>query len=155
VIRFLGPLVETDKLRVGIELDEPLGKHNGTPKGTNNPYFVCAKKHGLLVPPGKVQLDSGGETFAGFDDGGAAGTSSSSATHLSSKCAQKTSTGPCKNDALPWSALCSDHTCMHPGCSSRKSSKDQFCKQHAAPPVTMTLEGAADLDGGEDAGMFL
>lgn len=72
VIRFLGPLVDSDKLRVGVELDEPLGKHNGSPKGSDHAYFVCAKKHGMLVPINKVELESdavgGDETFGGFED---------------------------------------------------------------------------------------
>jgi hypothetical protein len=41
---------------VGIELSEPLGKHNGTSKG--HTYFKCPKKCGLLVAPGKVTLVS-------------------------------------------------------------------------------------------------
>jgi hypothetical protein len=150
VIRFLGPLVETDKLRVGIELDEPLGKHNGTPKGADAAYFVCRKKHGLLTPSGKVQIENGDETLEG---GATAPTSSSSSnsTSATSKCAQMTSSGPCEHDALAGAALCSDHTCMHPDCSSRKSSKDEFCKQHTMPAsAQMTVESGGGGGGGID-----
>lgn len=75
VIRFLGPLADKpEKFRVGIELDEPLGKHNGTPKGTDRTYFVCGKKHGVLVPQGKVQLETArAEEFSGFTDSGGGG----------------------------------------------------------------------------------
>lgn len=78
VIRFLGQLVDSDKLRVGVELDEPLGKHNGSPKGSDHAYFVCAKKHGVLMPASKVELESdaaapgGDEPFGGFEDAAAA-----------------------------------------------------------------------------------
>ena len=75
VIRFLGPHAESGKMRVGIELDEPLGKHNGSPKGGDHTYFVCAKKHGLLVPQEKVQLETetaiATEEFGGFGDSAA------------------------------------------------------------------------------------
>lgn len=81
VIRFLGPLADKpDKFRVGIELDEPLGKHNGTPKGTDRTYFVCGKKHGILVPQGKVQLETArAEEFGGFSDSGGGGGGGGSA----------------------------------------------------------------------------
>ena len=71
VIRFLGPHAESGKLRVGVELDKPVGKHNGSPKGTDHTYFTCPKKHGIMVPHGKVQLlleGAGEEIFGGFDD---------------------------------------------------------------------------------------
>ena len=51
-IRFVGPHHETGKDRVGVELDEAVGKHSGTVKG--NAYFKCAKKCGILVDPKKV-----------------------------------------------------------------------------------------------------
>ncbi|KAJ6839663.1 tubulin-folding cofactor B [Iris pallida] len=39
---------------VGIQLDEPLGKHDGTVKGKR--YFVCPPQHGLLLRPDKVKV---------------------------------------------------------------------------------------------------
>jgi hypothetical protein len=47
-VRFVGKHVELGKPRVGVELDQPLGKHKGTVKG--HEYFTCKAKHGLLVP---------------------------------------------------------------------------------------------------------
>jgi hypothetical protein len=57
VVRFVG-VVNTQrthgKFRVGVELDGPNGKHNGTVDGQQ--YFRCAAKHGLLVPGARVRL---------------------------------------------------------------------------------------------------
>lgn len=39
---------------VGIQLDEPLGKHNGMVKGKR--YFDCTPQHGVLVRPDKVKV---------------------------------------------------------------------------------------------------
>lgn len=39
---------------VGIQYDEPLGKHDGMVKGTR--YFSCPPLHGALVRPGKVKV---------------------------------------------------------------------------------------------------
>jgi len=51
-IRFVGPHHETGKDRVGVELDEAVGKHSGTVNG--NEYFSCGKKCGVLVDTKKV-----------------------------------------------------------------------------------------------------
>jgi len=40
--------------RIGIELDEAIGKHKGKVKG--HQYFACAAKRGVLVSPAKVSL---------------------------------------------------------------------------------------------------
>jgi len=62
VVRFVG-VINTErthgKARVGVELDVPKGKHNGTVGG--HQYFKCAAKHGLLVPRGRVSLLAHGE----------------------------------------------------------------------------------------------
>ena len=57
VVRFVG-VVNTQRThgrsRVGVDLDSPNGKHNGTVDGRQ--YFKCAEKHGLLVPRERVRL---------------------------------------------------------------------------------------------------
>ena len=57
VVRFVG-VVDTQrthgKARVGVELDNACGKHNGTVDG--HAYFKCAEKHGLLVPFERVTI---------------------------------------------------------------------------------------------------
>ena len=51
-IRFLGKHVESGKPRVGVELDAPAGKNDGTVKG--HQYFQCPAKHGVLTVPRKL-----------------------------------------------------------------------------------------------------
>lgn len=53
-LRFLGMHQEKGILRAGVELDEPIGKNNGTVGGHS--YFSCQDKHGVLCHPGKVTL---------------------------------------------------------------------------------------------------
>ena len=53
-IRFIGKDVVKQKLRVGVELDLPVGKNDGTIKG--NKYFTCEPKHGVYVVPKKVSV---------------------------------------------------------------------------------------------------
>ena len=43
-VRFAGNHAVDNKPRYGVELDEPIGKNNGTIKGFT--YFKCAAKHG-------------------------------------------------------------------------------------------------------------
>ena len=54
VLRFYGPHVKKKADRCGVELDEPLGKNNGTVDG--HQYFSCPHKHGVLCAPGKVTV---------------------------------------------------------------------------------------------------
>ena len=61
-LRFFGPHAEGGKKRAGVELDQAVGKNSGTVKG--HQYFVCAKKHGVLVAPSKVQVIGGGGNAA-------------------------------------------------------------------------------------------
>ena len=51
-LRFYGERAGGGGLRCGVELDEPVGRNNGTVGSTE--YFVCADKHGVLVVPNKV-----------------------------------------------------------------------------------------------------
>eukprot|EP00729_Bicosta_minor_P016960 gene16960-16888_t len=53
-IRFVGKHAVEKTRRVGVELDKPVGKSNGTVKG--HVYFKCDAKHGVLVKPEKVTL---------------------------------------------------------------------------------------------------
>ncbi|KAJ1452081.1 hypothetical protein M885DRAFT_528127 [Pelagophyceae sp. CCMP2097] len=40
---------------VGVELEGPCGKHDGTVKGRE--YFRCPPQHGLMLAPSDVVLD--------------------------------------------------------------------------------------------------
>ena len=51
-VKFVGEQQETGKPRIGVALDEPLGKTKGKFQG--HEYFKCAAKCGVLVPPKKV-----------------------------------------------------------------------------------------------------
>ena len=52
VVRYYGDTHYASGSFVGIELEEPMGKNNGTVKG--QVYFSCAPKHGLMVRPSDV-----------------------------------------------------------------------------------------------------
>ncbi|GBG27735.1 Protein kinase, putative [Hondaea fermentalgiana] len=52
VVRFMGRTGFARGIWVGIELDEPLGKNDGTVKGKR--YFTCAESHGVFVQPQNV-----------------------------------------------------------------------------------------------------
>ncbi|EPZ32953.1 CAP Gly-rich domain-containing protein [Rozella allomycis CSF55] len=52
VIRYVGNADFATGIWVGIELDEPTGKNNGTVQGTQ--YFVCEDKHGIFVRPAMI-----------------------------------------------------------------------------------------------------
>mmetsp|Transcript_43742 Transcript_43742/g.101010 ORF Transcript_43742/g.101010 Transcript_43742/m.101010 type:complete len:731 (-) Transcript_43742:37-2229(-) len=48
-IRFIGAVKNKDGVWVGLDLDEPVGRHNGTLDGVH--YFACNANHGMLVRP--------------------------------------------------------------------------------------------------------
>ena len=52
-VRFVGNHHLDGAPRIGIELDDAIGKNNGTIKGHH--YFTCTGGHGLLVKPDKVR----------------------------------------------------------------------------------------------------
>ena len=52
-IRFVGPTDFKDGTWIGVEMDEPEGRHNGTVEG--RAYFTCANAHGVMVLPEKVR----------------------------------------------------------------------------------------------------
>ena len=56
ILRFFGTVEFASGLFCGIELDAPLGKHNGSFKGIR--YFQCAPDHGIFVTADKVYTDS-------------------------------------------------------------------------------------------------
>jgi len=56
--KFVGPVHFRAGIWVGIELEEKLGKHNGTIKGRR--YFYCKTGYGVLVPAAKVTVEDDG-----------------------------------------------------------------------------------------------
>lgn len=66
-VRFVGKEAGGGKSRVGIEMDGPVGKNNGTVKG--HTYFKCKKKRGLLSLPKNVRC-ANGEVKREHDDSG-------------------------------------------------------------------------------------
>ena len=69
VIRFVGLHAENNEPRVGVEMNKPKGKNNGTVKG--HKYFECKDRHGLLTIPSKVVINNSGagSGAAGFKKG--------------------------------------------------------------------------------------
>lgn len=67
-VRFVGKVQELALgYWVGIEYDEPAGKHDGTVKGTR--YFQCPSNHGVFHRPDKIDLGDYPEIdFLGSDD---------------------------------------------------------------------------------------
>jgi len=55
-LQYVGPHQQSRGSRVGVELDRPLGKNDGTVSGFR--YFTCAPGHGLLTLPDKVSVDT-------------------------------------------------------------------------------------------------
>ncbi|KAG2174405.1 hypothetical protein INT43_004428 [Umbelopsis isabellina] len=53
-VRFIGTTTFQPGVWIGVEYDEPLGKHNGTVQGVE--YFKCRPKHGAFVRPTKVEV---------------------------------------------------------------------------------------------------
>ncbi|KAJ0390783.1 hypothetical protein P43SY_011163 [Pythium insidiosum] len=53
VIKFIGPVHYSSGDFVGVALDEPVGKNDGTVKGVT--YFSCPPSHGIMVRPTDVQ----------------------------------------------------------------------------------------------------
>ena len=70
-VRFLGKHAETGGKRVGVELDDAIGKNTGTVGG--HQYFQCPAKHGVLTLPKKVtpaenNEDKGPSSYYGFGE---------------------------------------------------------------------------------------
>ena len=62
VLRYIGTPEFADGTWCGIELDEALGKNNGSIHGIR--YFSCEARHGVFVPVGKVKLESAQRVYA-------------------------------------------------------------------------------------------
>ena len=52
-IRFIGATQFKEGVWIGIEMDEPTGKHDGTVDGVS--YFTCRPRYGLFVKPESVR----------------------------------------------------------------------------------------------------
>ncbi|XP_063907732.1 dynactin subunit 1 isoform X2 [Zophobas morio] len=65
VVAFVGPTNFASDTWIGLKLDEPRGKNNGTVQGVE--YFKCEEKHGLFVKPTQViPLDDHGKPIKEF-----------------------------------------------------------------------------------------
>ncbi|KAJ3209026.1 hypothetical protein HDU67_006411 [Dinochytrium kinnereticum] len=53
-VRFVGTTGFKPGWWVGVEYDEPVGKHDGSVSGTS--YFTCKPKHGVMVRPNRVEV---------------------------------------------------------------------------------------------------
>ena len=55
-VRYVGPVhgKAEDVIYIGVELDDPVGKHNGTVKGKR--YFKCRDRYGYLAPVATFSL---------------------------------------------------------------------------------------------------
>lgn len=51
-VMFVGKTKFSPGVWVGVKLDEPFGKNNGTVKGTK--YFDCGENYGMMVKPGRI-----------------------------------------------------------------------------------------------------
>jgi len=61
IVKFVGKHADTGSDRLGIELNKPLGFHNGTVQG--HTYFTCPSNCGVLVVPLKAELMIRGADF--------------------------------------------------------------------------------------------
>mmetsp|Transcript_17498 Transcript_17498/g.15359 ORF Transcript_17498/g.15359 Transcript_17498/m.15359 type:complete len:92 (+) Transcript_17498:535-810(+) len=53
-VKYIGQIPEIGEgWFIGVKLDEPFGKNNGSAKGTQ--YFECMDKYGVFVRPDKVE----------------------------------------------------------------------------------------------------
>lgn len=64
VISFLGTTHFQPGMWVGVELDTPTGKNDGSVQGI--PYFQCKPKHGIFVRADKLMLDKRGRAMRAF-----------------------------------------------------------------------------------------
>ncbi|XP_070208560.1 kinesin-like protein KIF13A isoform X2 [Littorina saxatilis] len=55
LVRFIGPVIFAPGNWIGVELDQPEGKNDGSVKGIR--YFQCRNRHGIFVRPDKLIWD--------------------------------------------------------------------------------------------------
>ena len=153
-IKFFGPFGEEGKKKVGVEMDLPVGKHNGTVKGQE--LFRCAAKHGVLTAPSKVQVPdttAPGGAPVGSGDGGkkksskkkaaAADTGGANSVYgvlapgadASIICTYVSPRGKCKREVLGGTQFCEAHSCPVGSCSNGKGSQTPDCGKHTAAPA--------------------
>eukprot|EP01105_Mastigella_eilhardi_P012119 TRINITY_DN2789_c0_g1_i2.p1 TRINITY_DN2789_c0_g1~~TRINITY_DN2789_c0_g1_i2.p1 ORF type:complete len:220 (+),score=63.93 TRINITY_DN2789_c0_g1_i2:44-661(+) len=53
-VRYVGAVAFAAGARVGVQFDEPVGKHDGTVKGKQ--YFACPPKYGAFFKPAEVEV---------------------------------------------------------------------------------------------------
>jgi dynactin 1 len=54
LVRFYGPTSFSSGKWVGVELNEPNGKNDGTVQGIK--YFTCKPNHGMFIRPSQVKV---------------------------------------------------------------------------------------------------
>jgi len=64
VIRFVGTTEFQPGAWIGVELDTPTGKNDGSVKGIQ--YFQCKPKHGMFVRSDKLMLDKRGKAMRAY-----------------------------------------------------------------------------------------
>ena len=66
VVRFVGHVDYTQGVMVGVELDDPIGKNDGSVKG--KAYFKCASARGTMLLPSDLDHADGEHTALEVDD---------------------------------------------------------------------------------------
>lgn len=61
VVAFIGTTHFSHGVWIGVELDAPTGKNNGTVDGVT--YFTCKPRYGIFVKPEKLKLDARGRSL--------------------------------------------------------------------------------------------
>ncbi|XP_033234797.1 kinesin-like protein KIF13A isoform X2 [Drosophila pseudoobscura] len=92
VIRYVGTTHFQAGAWVGVELDTPTGKNDGTMEGIQ--YFQCKPKYGKFVRPDKLQLDKRGKAMRAYK---AAEKSNSISKEMSSSMTRSKSRGDSLN----------------------------------------------------------